>query len=97
MDLVDSMLVCLAREHAVPVPVDTRIGGEVGEAPHKPHNGGVLSTAGILVFQGNADGELAAYNAVTGKRLWSAPSQTEIIATPVTTTKTQRNYGASWL
>ncbi len=48
-----------------------------------PHNGGVLSTAGNLVFQGNTDGELVAYNAVTGERLWSAPSQTGIIAPPV--------------
>jgi PQQ-dependent dehydrogenase (methanol/ethanol family) len=47
-------------------------------------NGGVLSTAGNLVFQGNADGELVAYNAETGERLWSAETQTGILAPPVT-------------
>jgi len=47
-------------------------------------NGGVLSTAGNLVFQGNADGELVAYNAATGDRLWSAPTQTGVLAPPVT-------------
>jgi len=47
-------------------------------------NGGVLSTAGKLVFQGNADGELVAYNAETGERLWSAKTQTGVLAPPVT-------------
>lgn len=47
------------------------------------HNGGVLSTAGNLVFQGNTDEDLVAYKATTGERLWSAPSQTSIIAPPV--------------
>jgi PQQ-dependent dehydrogenase (methanol/ethanol family) len=47
-------------------------------------NGGVLSTAGNLVFQGNADGELVAYDAATGDELWSAPTQTGVLAPPVT-------------
>ncbi|MEM1151258.1 MAG: PQQ-dependent dehydrogenase, methanol/ethanol family [Pseudomonadota bacterium] len=34
-------------------------------------NGGVLSTAGGLVFQGKLDGGFAAYNSATGERLWS--------------------------
>ena len=34
-------------------------------------NGGVLSTAGGLVFQGRLDGTFAAYDAATGERLWS--------------------------
>ena len=34
-------------------------------------NGGVLSTAGNLVFQGKLTGEFAAYNAETGEKLWS--------------------------
>jgi PQQ-dependent dehydrogenase (methanol/ethanol family) len=49
-----------------------------------PWNGGVLSTAGDLVFQGNAVGLFNAYNARDGKLLWSAPTQTGIIAPPVT-------------
>jgi PQQ-dependent dehydrogenase (methanol/ethanol family) len=47
-------------------------------------NGGLLSTAGKLVFQGNADEELVAYHAVTGERLWSMPTQTGVLAPPVT-------------
>ena len=47
-------------------------------------NGGVLSTAGNLVFQGNADGELVAYNAATGERLWSVKTQTGVLAPPIT-------------
>jgi quinohemoprotein ethanol dehydrogenase len=34
-------------------------------------NGGVLSTAGGLVFQGQLEGEFAAYDASTGDKLWS--------------------------
>lgn len=34
-------------------------------------NGGVLSTAGGLVFQGKLGGEFAAYDAATGEKLWS--------------------------
>ena len=34
-------------------------------------NGGVLSTAGNLVFQGKLNGDFAAYNAATGEALWS--------------------------
>jgi len=48
-----------------------------------PWNGGILSTAGNLVFQGNASGELVAYRADNGERLWSFDAQTGIIAPPV--------------
>lgn len=52
---------------------------------HKgPSNGGTLATAGNLVFQGTAGGEFRAYTADTGKQLWSFPSQTGIIAAPMT-------------
>ena len=34
-------------------------------------NGGVLSTAGGLVFQGKLNGDFAAYDAATGDKLWS--------------------------
>jgi alcohol dehydrogenase (cytochrome c)/quinohemoprotein ethanol dehydrogenase len=49
-----------------------------------PWNGGVLATAGGLVFQGNAQGNLAAYSAKDGKELWSFFGQTGIIAPPIT-------------
>ncbi|MDP5064636.1 MAG: c-type cytochrome, partial [Haliea sp.] len=48
--------------------------------------GGLLSTAGDLLFQGNADGELVAYRAGDGERLWSFDAQTGIVAAPVTFT-----------
>ena len=43
-----------------------------------------MSTAGNLVFQGNADEEMVAYDAKTGDRLWSMPTQTGVLAPPVT-------------
>ncbi|MGF6555860.1 quinohemoprotein ethanol dehydrogenase [Pseudomonas sp. S30_BP2TU TE3576] len=50
-----------------------------------PHywNGGTLSTAGNLVFQGTADGNLIAYSADKGKKLWSFAAQTGIVAAPI--------------
>jgi quinohemoprotein ethanol dehydrogenase len=49
-----------------------------------PWNGGVLATAGGLVFQGSATGELAAYDAATGKKVWSFDTQSGIVAPPMT-------------
>jgi quinohemoprotein ethanol dehydrogenase len=46
--------------------------------------GGVLATAGNLVFQGRADGILAAYRADNGKQVWSFNAGTGIMAPPVT-------------
>ena len=48
-----------------------------------PWNGGVLATAGGLIFQGNAMGELAAYDSANGRKLWSANAGTGIIAPPI--------------
>jgi len=47
-------------------------------------NGGLLSTAGNLVFQGTADEELVAFNATTGERIWSSDTQTGVLAPPIT-------------
>lgn len=49
-----------------------------------PFNGGVLTTAGNLVFQGTADGRFVAYNATNGNKLWETPTGTGIIAAPIT-------------
>ena len=46
-------------------------------------NGGVLTTGGGLVFEGNASGQFNAYNAATGATLWSFAAQGGIIAAPV--------------
>lgn len=48
--------------------------------------GGVLATAGNLVFQGRADGIFAAYRATDGKQLWQFDAATGIMAPPVTYT-----------
>ncbi len=47
-------------------------------------NGGVVSTAGNLVFQGTSMGEFAAFQADNGKRLWSTRTHTGIVAPPIT-------------
>jgi len=47
-------------------------------------NGGMLSTAGNLIFQGTSHGEIKAYRADTGEELWATPAQTGVIAPPVT-------------
>ncbi len=47
-------------------------------------NGGVLSTAGNLVFQGQGTGEFAAYAADTGNKVWSVKTGSAIESIPVT-------------
>jgi len=49
-----------------------------------PWNGGTLSTAGNLVFQGTADGRFMAYDARDGKKLWETPTGTGVVAAPST-------------
>ena len=47
-------------------------------------NGGTLTTAGDLVFQGRADGLFKAYHAATGQELWSVDLGLGISAPPIT-------------
>ena len=47
-------------------------------------NGGPLTTAGNLVFQGNGSGFFEAYNAENGELLWSRNTWVGIMAPPVT-------------
>jgi alcohol dehydrogenase (cytochrome c)/quinohemoprotein ethanol dehydrogenase len=49
-----------------------------------PANGGVVATAGNLVFQGSYAGEFTAYAADTGRKLWAFDAQAPIIAAPMT-------------
>ena len=51
-----------------------------------PWNGGVLSTAGNLVFQGTSDGRLIAYMADTGSKVWEMNVYNGIGAPPVSYT-----------
>ena len=48
-----------------------------------PWNAGVLVTE-EFVFQGTAEGELVAYDARSGAKIWSYPLKTGIIAPPIT-------------
>ena len=48
-----------------------------------PFNGGVLATAGNLVFQGDAHGRFSAYRADSGERVWSVLTGSNITAAPV--------------
>jgi quinohemoprotein ethanol dehydrogenase len=57
---------------------------EAWRIPHGlPWNGGVLSTAGNLVFQGTADGRFVAYRADDGWPLWVDHTETGVIAAPI--------------
>ena len=64
-----------------------------------PWNGGTLTTAGDLVFQGTADGRFAAWRASTGEALWETPVGTGVVAAPATWEKDGVQYvtiAAGW-
>lgn len=49
-----------------------------------PYNGGALATAAGLVFQGDAAGQLAAYDAADGSTLWEYETLGSTPASPIT-------------
>jgi quinohemoprotein ethanol dehydrogenase len=58
---------------------------EVWRVAYKgPWNGGVLTTAGNIVVQGDAAGNFNVYRANSGEKLWSMFAQSGIIAAPST-------------
>ena len=57
-----------------------------------PFNGGVLATAGNLVFQGDSHGVFTAYQADTGKELWSISTGSTISAAPASYSAGDRQY-----
>ena len=57
-----------------------------------PTNGGIFSTAGNLVFQGQGTGEFAAYAADSGKKVWSIQTGSAIESIPVTYTVKGEQY-----
>jgi quinohemoprotein ethanol dehydrogenase len=63
-------------------PVRQRLAWEVKTSSN--FDGGVLSTGGGLVFQGDASGNLNVYNATNGARLKTIPIGTGIMAAPST-------------
>ncbi|MCB4822130.1 PQQ-dependent dehydrogenase, methanol/ethanol family [Roseicella aerolata] len=63
-------------------PVNQR---EAWSQPYdSPWNGGTLTTAGSLVFQGTADGRFIAYDARGGRKLWEVPVGSGVVAAPST-------------
>ncbi len=57
-----------------------------------PYNGGVMATAGKLVFQGNATGDFVAYAADSGEALWSVQTGSSIAAAPASYALEGRQY-----
>lgn len=55
---------------------------------------GTLVTAGDIIFSGNHSGEFVGYDARTGARLWSAPTQAATVAAPSTYTIGGEQYVA---
>ena len=54
---------------------------EVWRVPNEVYgSSGILATAGNLIFSGNHKGEFNAYNATTGEKLWTAPTQARVVA-----------------
>ncbi len=57
-----------------------------------PWNGGALSTAGNLVFEGTGYGQFEAFRANTGEKIWSASAQSGITAGPISYTVNGEQY-----
>jgi quinohemoprotein ethanol dehydrogenase len=57
-----------------------------------PCNGGLLSTAGGLVFQGDDYGKVRAFDDENGKVLWSAAINSAVQAAPITYTDNGEQY-----
>jgi len=63
---------------------DPKTQKEAWRVEHKgTWNGGVLSTASNLVFQGTADGKLKAFTADKGEAVWDYPVHTGTVAPPI--------------
>lgn len=81
----------VAKQAKAPAPVGKLIAWnpvEQREVWHVDHpgeeSGGVLASAGDLVFQGRSDGIFLAYRSSDGKKLWEYDTGTGILAPPVT-------------
>jgi len=59
-----------------------------------PWNGGVLSTAGNLVFEGTGYGQFEAFRATSGEKLWTASTESGVTAGPISFTVNGEQYVA---
>ena len=59
-----------------------------------PWNGGALSTAGNLVFEGTGNGQFEAFRATSGEKLWSASTESGITAGPISYSVNGEQYVA---
>lgn len=72
---------------------DPVAGKAVWRAPNKsPYWSGVLSTASGLVFTGSQTGQFMAFDAKTGKKLWSFQTGSGISGLPIAWQKNGREY-----
>src|SRR5690606_12271314 len=66
--------------------IDTKNGGKIRwqVKTERPMVGGVLATAGGLVFTGEGTGSFNAYDSATGELLWQARAEAGVNAPPIT-------------
>src|SRR3546814_6023646 len=75
--------------------MDPKTGKIVWEYKNKaPLWGGVLSTAGNLVFTGTPEGYLKAFDAKTGQELWKFQTGSGVVGSPVTWEQDGEQYVA---
>ncbi len=75
--------------------LDSLTGEQRWEFPlHSPQWGGVLSTAGGLVFGGTSEGNLFALDALTGKPLWNIQAGGPVQGNPISYQSEGRQYVA---
>jgi alcohol dehydrogenase (cytochrome c) len=74
--------------------IDLNTGKQAWTFPSElPWNGGMLTTAGGLLFSGSADGYLYAFDAKTGKVLWRSPKMASgVLGVPSTWTVNGKQY-----
>jgi len=76
--------------------IDTRQSGKIKwqVKTAQPLVGGVLATAGDLLFTGEGDGHFNAYDSATGELLWQAKANAGVNAPPITYRVDGRQYVA---
>jgi alcohol dehydrogenase (cytochrome c) len=74
---------------------DGRIAWEIPQVGNSNNYGGTLSTAGGLVFYGQASGEFAAVHAKSGAHLWHFETQEIWKSSPITYMVNGRQYIAT--